>query len=123
VAGHAAFSEDLRRHPPAEVGALVGFQLMRPGRSINESGTVVNAAGARSSRFARVIRRRHGGVYRALVQVSDGRTCRTSASRSSFTDAPPERSHRVRAALALGPRHAPAADALSINIVIANGSR
>jgi hypothetical protein len=57
---------------PAEVGALVGFQLMRPGRSINEGGTVVKAAGAGFSRFARVVRIRHRGVYRALVQVSDG---------------------------------------------------
>ncbi len=57
---------------PAEVGALVGFQLMRPGRSINEGGTVVKAAGAGGSRFARVVHIRHGGVYRALVKVSDG---------------------------------------------------
>jgi hypothetical protein len=57
---------------PAEVGALVGFQLMRPGRSINEGGTVVKAAGASFSRFGRVVRIRHRGVYRALVQVSDG---------------------------------------------------
>jgi hypothetical protein len=57
---------------PAEVGALVGFQLLQPGhRSLNEGGTVVKAATAAVSSFSRVIRVRHG-LYRALVKVSDG---------------------------------------------------
>ncbi len=57
---------------PVEDGALVGFQLMRPGRSVNEGGTVVKAAGASGSRFARVVRIPRPGVYRALVKISDG---------------------------------------------------
>ncbi len=57
---------------PAEVGALVGFQLLTPGKSINEGGTIVKAGTATVSRFSRVIRVRHPGLYRALVKVSDG---------------------------------------------------
>ena len=57
---------------PAEVGALVGFQLLTPGRSTNEGGTVVKAGTATVSWFSRVIRVRHRGLYRALVKVSDG---------------------------------------------------
>ncbi len=57
---------------PAEVGALVGFQLLQPGRSVNEGGTVVKAATPTVSRFGRVVRVRHPGLYRALVKVNDG---------------------------------------------------
>jgi len=56
---------------PAEVGALVGFQLLRPGKSLNKGGTVVKAATASFSRFSRVVRVQRG-VYKALVQVTDG---------------------------------------------------
>jgi len=65
---------------PAEVGALVGFQLLRPGRSVNEGGTAVRAGSAAVSRFSRVVRLRHAGLYQALVQVSDG------AHVSSYSD-------------------------------------
>jgi hypothetical protein len=57
---------------PAEVGALVGFQLLRPGRSINEGGTVVKTGTPTVSRFSRVIRVRHPGLYRALIRINDG---------------------------------------------------
>jgi len=57
---------------PAEVGALVGFQLLQPGRSVNEGGTVVKAATATVSSFGRVVRVRHPGLYRALIKVNDG---------------------------------------------------
>jgi hypothetical protein len=57
---------------PAEVGALVGFQLLRPGKSVNEGGTVVKTGTSTVSRFSRVIRVRHPGLYRALVRVTDG---------------------------------------------------
>jgi hypothetical protein len=58
---------------PAEVGALVGFQLLRPGhRSINEGGTSLKAGTATVSRFSRVVRVRKGGLYRALIQVPAG---------------------------------------------------
>ncbi len=56
---------------PAEVGALVGFQLLAPGRSVNEGGTVVKAGTATVSQFSRIVRLRRG-LYRALVKVSDG---------------------------------------------------
>jgi hypothetical protein len=57
---------------PAEVGALVGFQLLTPGRSVNEGGTVVKAGTATVSTFSRVVRVRHPGLYRALIKISDG---------------------------------------------------
>ncbi len=56
---------------PAEVGALVGFQRLAPGRSINDGGTVVKALSAGASSFSRVVRV-HRGLYRALVKISDG---------------------------------------------------
>jgi len=56
---------------PAEVGALVGFQLLRPGRSVNEGGTAVRAGTASVSRFRAVVRLRHRGLYRALIKVSN----------------------------------------------------
>jgi hypothetical protein len=56
---------------PAEVGALVGFQLLQPGNSVNEGGTVVKAATPTESSFGRTVRVRHPGVYRALVKISD----------------------------------------------------
>ncbi|HEY5342034.1 MAG TPA: hypothetical protein VIJ66_00020 [Solirubrobacteraceae bacterium] len=56
---------------PAEVGALVGFQLLRPGRSVNEGGTAVTAGTASVSRFSAVVRLRHRGLYRALIKVSN----------------------------------------------------
>src|SRR5271154_420568 len=56
---------------PAEVGALVGFQLLESGhRSVNVGGTVVKAAIPTVSSFSRVMRLRRG-VYRALVKISD----------------------------------------------------
>ena len=68
---------------PAEVGALVGFQLLRPGRSVNEGGTAVTAGTATVSRFSAVVRLPHRGLYRALIKVSnDGAHARTTASRS-----------------------------------------
>jgi hypothetical protein len=58
---------------PAEVGALVGFQLLQPGhRSVNEGGTAVTAGSATASRFSRVVRVSRRGLYRALIKVSDG---------------------------------------------------
>jgi hypothetical protein len=57
---------------PAEVGALVGFQLLQPGhRSVNEGGTVVKPGTATVASFSRVVRVR-SGLYRALIRVSDG---------------------------------------------------
>jgi len=69
---HRGFARIYGTVAPAEVGALVGFQLLKPGhRSVNVGGTVVKAGTAAVSRFSRVIRVRHG-LYKALVRVSDG---------------------------------------------------
>ncbi|MGO9205775.1 MAG: hypothetical protein ACLPUT_07330 [Solirubrobacteraceae bacterium] len=58
---------------PAEVGALVGFQLLVPGhKSVNEGGTSVKAGTPTVSRFSRVIRLHRRGLYRALIQVPAG---------------------------------------------------
>jgi hypothetical protein len=58
---------------PAEVGALVGFQLLQPGhRSINVGGSAVTPGTATVSRFTRVIRVQHHRLYKALVRISDG---------------------------------------------------
>jgi hypothetical protein len=57
---------------PAEAGALVGFQLLRPGKSLNKGGTVVKAAtNPEYSTFSRVVRVQKG-LYKALIQVTDG---------------------------------------------------
>jgi hypothetical protein len=58
---------------PAEVGALVGFQLLKPGqKSVNQGGTVVTAATATTSKFSRRVHIRHPGLYRALIKIPDG---------------------------------------------------
>lgn len=58
---------------PAEVGALVGFQLLVPGhKSVNEGGTVVKAGTPTVSSFSRVVRLHRRGLYRALIQVPAG---------------------------------------------------
>jgi hypothetical protein len=58
---------------PAEAGALVGFQLLVPGnRTVNAGGTVVKSGTSTTSSFARTVRIRHRGVYRALVKIADG---------------------------------------------------
>ncbi len=57
---------------PAEVGAQVGFQLLRPGKSVNEGGTVIRPGTSGVGRFSGRMRLRHHGLYRALVKVSDG---------------------------------------------------
>jgi hypothetical protein len=57
---------------PAEVGARVGFQLLTPGRSTNEGGTVVRTGTSTVSKFSATVRLRHRGLYRALVLVNDG---------------------------------------------------
>ncbi|HXC46319.1 MAG TPA: hypothetical protein VNU24_06905 [Solirubrobacteraceae bacterium] len=58
---------------PAEPGAHIGIQLLRPGgRSINQGGTIVTSASAGFSHFSTVVRVRHRGLYQVLVQVFDG---------------------------------------------------
>jgi hypothetical protein len=58
---------------PAEVGALIGFQLLQPGhRSVNEGGTAVKAGTPTVSAFSRVVRIHRRGLYRALIEVPAG---------------------------------------------------
>lgn len=70
--GRPGFARMYGTVTPAEVGSLVGFQLLKPGhRSVNVGGTSVKPGSPTMSRFNRVIRV-HRGLYKALVQVSDG---------------------------------------------------
>jgi hypothetical protein len=58
---------------PAEVGASVGFQWMRPGApSLNQGGVFSTLGTNTSSRYGTVVRIRHRGLYEALVLVKDG---------------------------------------------------
>ncbi|MGA7704528.1 MAG: hypothetical protein WB998_06490 [Solirubrobacteraceae bacterium] len=58
---------------PAEVGAQVGFQLLRPGHSsLNVGGTSVHSGSPTVSTFSTIVRVRHRGVYQALVKINDG---------------------------------------------------
>jgi hypothetical protein len=58
---------------PSEVGALIGFQLLKPGhKSINQGGTAVTAKSARESQFSRRVHIHHPGLYRALIRITDG---------------------------------------------------
>jgi hypothetical protein len=58
---------------PAEVGAGVGFQWLRPNSpSTNQGGTIVKHANIAVSSYSTIVRIRHRGVYQALVLVHDG---------------------------------------------------
>jgi hypothetical protein len=58
---------------PAAPGAAVAFELMnRQGRYVPVSGTRVGRRGLTTSRFARTVRLRQRGLYRAFVQVPGG---------------------------------------------------
>jgi hypothetical protein len=57
---------------PAEPGAQVGFQLLKPGHaSINQGGTPVKAATTTYSTFSGFMRLRHPGLYRVLIKVTN----------------------------------------------------
>jgi len=57
---------------PAEAGALVGFEQLRPGNHyVNVNGTVVRAGNSSVSVFSRTVRLKRHTLYRALVKVSD----------------------------------------------------
>jgi hypothetical protein len=59
---------------PAELGAPVVFQWVRPGGGfVKVGGTIVRRGSANLSRFGAAVAIRHSGYYRALVQVSNGR--------------------------------------------------
>jgi hypothetical protein len=57
---------------PAEPGAQVGFQLLKPGHaSINQGGTPVKAATTTYSTFSGFMRLRTPGLYRVLIKVTN----------------------------------------------------
>jgi hypothetical protein len=57
---------------PAEPGAGVAFERFVHGRYVPVSGTTIGDHAGEVSRFARTVRLRRSGLYRALVQVSSG---------------------------------------------------
>ena len=57
---------------PAEPGAGVAFERFVHGRYVPVSGTTIRGHTGEVSRFARTMRLRRSGLYRALVQVSSG---------------------------------------------------
>jgi len=58
---------------PAEIGAQVSFQLLRPGHGpVAVSGTIITGGKRTFSRFSRIVRIRRPGLYRALVTVASG---------------------------------------------------
>lgn len=59
---------------PAEAGAPVTLQLLRPGRRPSNVGsTTVTRGSGRVSHFSALVGVRHTGPYRALVKVSNGK--------------------------------------------------
>jgi len=84
---------------PAEVGAPVVFQWIKSGgRFVKAGGTVVRRSSASLSRFSATLAIRHGGYYRALVQVSNGQQV-SGSSRTVLLHAAPKvkRAHRAQA--------------------------
>jgi hypothetical protein len=80
---------------PAQVGAQVVFQWIRSGRPpVKVGSTVVRRGSASASRFSAAVRIRHGGYYRALVKVSNGRQV-SGSSRTILLRAAPV-VHKVR---------------------------
>jgi hypothetical protein len=58
---------------PGEPGAVVSFQLLRPDRPpVTLSSLVVTSPNKNLSRFSRVLRIRHAGLYRAYVNIASG---------------------------------------------------
>ncbi|MGO9759968.1 MAG: hypothetical protein ACLP1Q_01745 [Solirubrobacteraceae bacterium] len=58
---------------PAEFGARVSFQLLRPGLKPATVGrTIITGGNAAFSRFGHIVRIRRPGLYRALVTVANG---------------------------------------------------
>jgi hypothetical protein len=68
--GHPGFVRLYGAVAPAQTGARVGFQLLRPRRPpLNIAGTVVKRTGSGTSRYGRIVRIRRAGLYRVFVQV------------------------------------------------------
>jgi hypothetical protein len=57
---------------PSEPGAQVRYQLLRPGRRALNVGSSFLTGSSSADRFSHVLRIRHAGLYRVLVQVASG---------------------------------------------------
>ncbi len=82
---------------PAEVGAPVKFQWIRPThKPVTVASTVVRRGSASVSRFSATVTIRHGGSYRALVKVSNGKQV-SGSSRTVLLRGAPAKHKRHRA--------------------------
>lgn len=58
---------------PAQIGALVSFQMLRPGhRPLTVASTIITDRAKAFSRFSRAVHIRRPGLYRAYVHVVSG---------------------------------------------------
>jgi hypothetical protein len=88
-AGKAGYVRLFGTVAPAEAGATVEFQRVKStGKTVNVGSTAVRRATARISRFGATVRIRHGGSYRALVRVSNGKQV-SGSSRAVLLHAAP----------------------------------
>jgi hypothetical protein len=82
---------------PAEVGAPVKFQWVRSThKPVTVASTVVRGGSASVSRFSATLTIRHGGSYRALVRVSNGKQV-SGSSRTVLLRGAPAKHKRHRA--------------------------
>ncbi len=84
---------------PVEAGAPVEFQWIRPThKPVTVASTVVRPGAASASRFSATVRIRHGGYYRALVRVNNGKQV-PGSSRTVLLRGEPvvHKRHRVHA--------------------------
>ena len=57
---------------PAEVGMQIGIVRVVHGRNLLVAGTLLRPGGASFSRYSRVVRVVHGGIYKVLARITDG---------------------------------------------------
>ncbi|MDQ6810637.1 MAG: hypothetical protein M3Z95_01900 [Actinomycetota bacterium] len=90
---------------PAEVGARVLFQLLKPIRSTRsekttafatQASTVVKRATRTTSRFSAVVSLRHGGSYRAFVVIRTNGPLVSGSSKSLLIHGAPGTARKVR---------------------------
>lgn len=80
---------------PAESGAPVLFQRVRPGHAaLTVASTTARATGAKGSRFGATVSIRRSGSYRALVKISNGKQVSGTSFTVKLQGAPPRAHHR-----------------------------
>jgi hypothetical protein len=57
---------------PSEVGMQIGIVRVVNGRNVLVAGTVLKPANATASRYSKVFRVAHPGIYRVLARITDG---------------------------------------------------